>query len=137
MSTSQNQHSLPAIPSLLEDMQAEFGQCWLDPAHENRIRDEQIKAIEIALEHAAQSLPAPLRIKFMAAGLEKMNMKFNRDYRGISETQFHAAIALISAHITEFRDKFDLSDISSNGEQRRWRAFFQMVTGFSGKARNV
>lgn len=133
MSSSENHPSPPAIPSLLEDMQAEFGTCWLDPAHENKISQHQIEAIEIALEHASQSLPAAYRANFAAEGIEKMNAAFNRSYRGITTAQFPTAIALISRHIIAFREKCELGEIPPSSGFGRWQAFLQLVTGINKK----
>ena len=137
MASSDNHQSPPAAPSLLEDMQAEFGHCWLDEAHDNKITARQIQAIEIALEHASQSLPYLLRESFTSEALAKMNMKFNRNFRGITEDQFHVAIGIISQHITQFRERFDIRDVYTSTEYGLWRTFFQRVTRSETRARNV
>lgn len=128
MSNSQNQPASRDIPSLEDDMRAEFDQCWLDPAFENKITQRQIDAIEIALDHAGQSLPQAYRADFVGAALEKMNAKFHRNYRGITSDQFHEAIGLIAEHIVEYRERFNIRELAPNTEHGRWRAFLNRLT---------
>jgi acyl-coenzyme A thioesterase PaaI-like protein len=88
-----------ALPSLAEDIEAEFGKRLRRKALSRLLSDAQLAALELTLESASGSLPRSVRVAYKAQALDKLIDYFRQNTHALQSERFNAAKAVIGAHI--------------------------------------